>query len=168
MNGKYLPVVAAGLSLAACQHQPPAAPNRPAAPQISYADVPEPVGDRLLARREALCSLPLDEQGTTLRRLDQAKSGLSRPQQFERLLLASCRPDLTPGLLREALVGASAIPDLADSERRLIQMIKDFDLSYRQFEEKNAQLKSNLTKTINGIRDIENETDNLPHGKEQR
>ena len=47
-------------------------------------------------------------------------------------------------------------------------MIKDFDLGYRQFEEKNAQLKGNLTKTINGIRDIENETDNLPHGKEQR
>lgn len=162
-----LPVLCA--SLAACQHQPPA-PNtiQPAAMPVSCPAPPDAAGDRWLARREALCSLPADAQRVTLRSLSQSKVALSRTQQFELLLLASCRPNMTPGLLREALVGASALPDLADSERQLVEMIRDFDLGLRALEEQNSQLKSNLTKTIDGIRAIEAETDNLPHGKEPR
>jgi hypothetical protein len=170
MNVSYRDLVPAlCLSLAACQHQPPASPTvQPALTPASCPAPPEPAGDRWLARRESLCSLPMDAQRATLRGLGQSKAALSRTQRFEQLLLASCHPDMTPGLLREALVGTSALPDLADSERRLIEMIKDFDIGRRALEQKNEQLKSDLTKTIDGIRDIENETDNLPHDKEPR
>lgn len=169
MNGKLVGFAPAlCLSLAACQHLPASNPAPSATTPVSCPAPPEPMGDRWLARRDALCSLPAGEQRAALRRLGQSKAALSRTQQFEQLLLASCRPDMTPGLLREALAGTSALPDLVDSERRLIQMIKDFDLSHRALEQKNAQLKSDLTKTIDGIRDIEDETDNLPHGKESR
>lgn len=169
MNGKYLGLVPALCALlAACQHQPASNAGPPRAMPVSCPAPPEPMGDRWLARRDALCTLPADEQRAALRRLEQTQAALSRTQQFEQLLLASCRPDMTPGVLREALARTSALPDLADSERHLIQMINDFDLSQRALEQKNAQLKSNLTKTIDGIRDIEDQTDNLPQRKEPR
>jgi hypothetical protein len=169
MTVKYrlLPVLCA--SLAACQHQPPASNTiRPATTPVSCPAPPDAAGDRWLARRMALCSLPADAQRATLSSLGQSKTTLSRTQQFEQLLLASCRPDMTPGLLREALVGTSALPDLAASERQLIEMIRDFDRGHRALEQQNAYLKNNLTRTIDGIRAIEDDTDNLPHDKEPR
>jgi hypothetical protein len=68
---------------------------------------------------------------------------------------------LTPGLLRQALSDAENASTLAPEQRELLALISALDQSTRILETRNEQLKTELEKTINGIRDIEADMDDI-------
>lgn len=117
-------------------------------------------GDWLL-KRHSLCQLPITEQRVRLNTLTTNKETSSKSEKIERLLITTCKPDWTPGLLRQALNDLMAENSWADEELYLLQLIKDLDTSNRLLEDKNRQLKEDLESTIKGIRDIESDMDNL-------
>ncbi|MFZ5654191.1 MAG: hypothetical protein ACOY42_07325 [Pseudomonadota bacterium] len=108
-----------------------------------------------LAERERLCRLSPDAQKSEFKRLDGNGDAATRHARMAKMILASCQPALTPGLLRQSLGEASRIADLSAAERRLIDLIRAFDESNRILETRNQHLKSELEKTVDGIREIE-------------
>lgn len=156
------------LALQGCQHHPPAA-DRAQSRFGAATDCPavdKSTVEGWLRFRHTLCQLPMKEQRSRLKFLTQATQPLSNEEAVERLLLATCHPELTPGLLREALGSFSINDDMPDAERHLIQMVRDFESGSRALEERNRQLRKKMANTVDGIRDIEAEMDNLHQGKQ--
>lgn len=150
---KALPAVVFAALLAGCQtlgSDPSVEPE----PQPVNEDPPAEAATWLL-KRQQLCRLDTDERRLRLREL----TGDSDDHRRDQLLLASCEPERTPGLLREAL---QAIPEQTEpSLQALLEMIHDHSRSYRVLEEQNAQLTTQLERTIEGIRRIEADMDHL-------
>ncbi|MCK9469244.1 MAG: hypothetical protein M0Q49_07490 [Porticoccaceae bacterium] len=111
-----------------------------------------------LVERTELCQQSVPEQRA--RMMELTVGGKTPEDRMERLLLASCQPERTPGLLREALAQFDE-PPATESERALVSLLRDHARTYRLLEERNTQLAEQLETTINGIRDIENEVDAL-------
>ncbi|HLS99469.1 MAG: hypothetical protein WDA10_08925 [Porticoccaceae bacterium] len=152
---KPLLIALAGLLLAGCQSQPSSPVADAATPALASAlDA-----DHHLLARERLCALPRGEQ--RLRLMELSTPGRDRGERFSRLLLASCNPEATPGLLRQALGALGDGADFSPGERALVALIRDQARSYRVLEERNAELAARLAETIDGIRDIEADMDNL-------
>lgn len=117
-------------------------------------EAPQEVADWLL-KRQQWCELEAEERRLRLRE----PAGDSEEARLDRVLMASCEPERTPGLLREALV---AVPEQEDPAlQALLNMIHDHARSYRVLEEQNAQLAEQLENTIEGIRRIEADMDHL-------
>lgn len=87
---------------------------------------------------------------------------------LQKLALASCQPELTPGLLRQALNAVASTGALVEEQRQLIALITALDRSSRLLETRNEQLKAELERTINGIRDIEADIDGIRQNGEGR
>ena len=87
---------------------------------------------------------------------------------LQKLALASCQPELTPGLLRQALNAVASTGALVEEQRQLIALIAALDRSSRLLETRNEQLKAELERTINGIRDIEADIDGIRQNGEGR
>ena len=117
--------------------------------------------DRWLRERSAVCQLSTEEQKAELQRIEQIQGEHTLSDDLQRLALASCQPDLTPGLLRQALNAVASTEALAEEQRRLIALIAALDRSSRLLETRNEQLKAELERTINGIRDIETDIDDI-------
>lgn len=111
-----------------------------------------------LLQRSSLCELPVEERRLKLDALSTAGQSGNKTR-IERLLLASCQPDLTPGLLMEALNGLPDQHQWSPDEIAFIQSMKDMTRSYLILDNKNRELKLQLEKTIEGIRDIEADMD---------
>ncbi len=108
-----------------------------------------------------MCQLSTDERKASLQHLDQVQRERTLSDDLQKLALASCQPELTPGLLREAL-SAVASAEVPEGEwRQLIALIAALDRSSRILETRNEQLKAELERTINGIRDIETDIDDI-------
>lgn len=127
--------------------------------QVSEAEaaVVEPQQEvaQWLLQRQQWCQLEAEERRLRLRE----PVGDSEEASLGRVLLASCEPERTPGLLREAL---QAVPEQEDPAlQALLNMIRDHARSYRVLEEQNAQLAAQLESTIEGIRRIEADMDHL-------
>lgn len=116
-----------------------------------------PHRDWLLVRLE-ICRQSIPEQRA--RMMELTVETITAEERMERLLLATCHPESTPGLLREALAGFDSLA-ATESEQALVNLLRDHARSYRLLEEKNARLAAQLEATINGIRDIETEMDAL-------
>lgn len=139
--------------LAGCQAFEPGAPVEPV-PPVAREATPEDAAASWLLKRQQLCSLEADERRQRLR-----EAAGDDDARRDRLLLASCEPERTPGLLREALQG---VPEQTDPAlQALLEMIHDHARSYRVLEEQNAQLAAQLESTIEGIRRIEADMDHL-------
>ena len=145
--------------LAGCQ-----LPHDPVQPAVEVEISPQTPEDPdvvlWLESRKNLCALPEVEQRARIHQLANNTS-VTRNEAIEHILLATCQPDLTPGLLREAL---STLPDTSKwspAERAFVELIGNFTRSYRILEDKNRQLADQLEDTINGIRAIETELDNV-------
>lgn len=151
----------ASLLLTGCQSLlEDSAIHEEAAPvSISVQPAPESPSalDKWLLTRQRLCTMPSDEQRIQL----QALATVRGEQSIERVFLASCNPEQTPGLLREALSNLDPQDDWSSGQYALLAMIQDHARSYRILEEKNTQLAKQLETTINGIREIETDMDNL-------
>jgi hypothetical protein len=161
---RYLPfIMATYLAVQGCQSDifTSEPPPRPQVVQNTCDSAPPPDIEQQLAARHALCQLPIEEQRSQLKALAESSERKSGRNAFQRLLLASCHPDLMPGILREALSDINAAGSQTESELYLVQIVKDMDQSSRILEEKNRQLKSDLEKTIEGIRDIESDMGNM-------
>lgn len=153
-------IACAGLLLAGCQ-LPGSGPGADA-PPLSAPTAARDADHHLLVR-ERLCALPTGEQRLRLTAL--AAPGGDRDSRFRRVLLASCQPEATPGLLREALVALGDGEDFSPGERALVALIRDHARSYRVLEDKNGELAARLAETIDGIRAIEADMDNLTPGR---
>lgn len=155
-------IMVAYLSMQGCQSDIFASAPSTNTPIIQNACDNSPSGiEKQLATRHELCQLPIEEQRSQLKALTESSERKSGQNVFQRLLLASCHPDLTPGILREALSDFYATESQTKFEQYLVQIIKDMDQSNRVLEERNRQLKSELEKTIKGIRDIESDIGNM-------
>ena len=117
--------------------------------------------EQRLARRDTLCQLSELERRAQLRFLKEQRDESSA---MERLLLASCRPDQTPGLLYEALEALPTAAALSPADRTLVALIRDFSRSYRLLEANNQLLKERLEATIEGIQQIESDIDGMSGG----
>lgn len=117
--------------------------------------------DRWLRERAAVCQLSTEEQKAELQRIEQIQGGRTLSDDLQKLALASCQPELTPGLLRQALNAVAGTEALAEEQRLLIDLIAALDRSSRLLETRNEQLKAELERTINGIRDIEADIDGI-------
>lgn len=155
-----LPAALAAAFLTGCQLAPRQIPAQQT-PAVASAAKPLSEVDEWLLARQRLCGLPAVEQRAQL--LERAARDASSERKIERVLLASCHPDQTPGLLRQALNGLDANTQWSPGQRALLAMIHDHARSYRILEEKNTELATQLETTINGIRDIETDMDSLQH-----
>lgn len=144
------------LALVGCQVLPP----EEEVPVVDLLPPPKvmPSTRDWLEVRAVLCRQGVPEQRA--RMMELAVAGKSFEEQMERLLLASCQPERTPGLLREALAQVDE-RHASESELALISLLRDHARSYRVLEEKNKQLAEQLEATISGIREIETEVDAL-------
>lgn len=174
---KALTLPACALVLAACQHAGSHAggPGRTHPPDSAFAIDAEP--DSWLQVRSDLCRLPEPQQRARYDMLagDGASSAGSRMQQ---LLLATCAPDRTPGLLRETLAADSADASGDTGQQPLLELIRDFSASYQILENRIRELeqqvvtkdgelektRQELAATVDGIRQIESEIDDLQTG----
>ncbi len=119
--------------------------------------------DRWLRERHAECQLSTEQRKAKLQRLEQIQGERTLSDDLKKLALASCEPELTPGLLREALNAVASTEALAEEQRQLIALMAALDRSSRLLETRNEQLKAELERTINGIRDIEADIDDIHH-----
>ncbi len=108
-----------------------------------------------LEERDRLCRLSMDQQKLQFRQIEDGKNESIRENRMKRMLLSSCQPDRTPGLLRQSLDDVAKIDDLSPDERQLVELVRSFEQSNRILESRNQNLKSDLEETVNGIREIE-------------
>lgn len=120
---------------------------------------------RWLEERDRLCRLTMDEQKQKFKQIEEGGDKSTKESRMTRMLLSSCSPDMTPGLLRQALNDVSKIDDLSPDERRLIELVRSFEQSNRILESRNQSLKSDLEETVNGIREIEADIGGMDNGK---
>lgn len=117
--------------------------------------------DLWLRERSAECQLSTEERKAKLQRIEQIQGERTLSDDLQKLALASCQPELTPGLLREALHAVDSTEALAEGQRQLIALIAALDRSSRLLETRNEQLEAELERTIKGIRDIETDIDGI-------
>jgi hypothetical protein len=126
-----------------------------------HAPSAESAVDLWLRERSAGCRLSTEERKAKLQRIEQIQGERTLRDDLQKLALASCQPELTPGLLREALNAVASAEALAEGQRQLIALIAALDRSSRLLETRNEQLKAELERTIKGIRDIETDIDGI-------
>jgi len=146
--------------LGGCQHAPAPQPQTEQ-PVEEVVTVEPPAAEKWLENRLFLCQLSTAERREQLDQLAANAATADREAKFARLLLATCEPDLTPGLLREALSSVGDTQGWTAAEQALVQLVADLSRSYRILEEKNRQLADQLETTIRGIRAIETELDGM-------
>lgn len=158
--------------LQACLHGYPATQTQPKkADSVQQSTNPHcpPARDsnveQWLYNRHKLCQLPVEVQKSKSKQLRTSEAADVMANILEQLSLASCQPELTPGLLSQALNDISKATTLSANERYLVELINSFYHSNRILEVKNLQLKAELERTIKGIRDIEADIGNIkPNG----
>ncbi|WIO74087.1 hypothetical protein QP938_12395 [Porticoccaceae bacterium LTM1] len=126
----------------------------------------------LLMSRELLCALPEIQRSELIR---QHQNNANRDQLFERLLLATCEPDKTPGVLSNALIQLHASGDLTEAERAFLGLIAAQSRTYNHLFDNYQAVKQELEKTIRGIQQIESDmgqldkpTENEKHDSEEK
>lgn len=128
---------------------------RPIAADTHCTGSEAPVVEQWLWQRDHLCQLSAVERKAEFQRIEQIQGGRTLGDHLKKLALASCQPELTPGLLRQAMNDVSRTGTLAEEQRQLIALISALDQSNRILETKIQQLEAELERTISGIRDIE-------------
>ena len=137
--------------------------NEPDCPRPPATEHPGKSTEYWLEKRRELCGLPDIERRARLK--FYSDEGEKRQDaQLERLLLASCQPDQTPGLLYEALRDFPPETTETHPQSALIEVIRDFARSYRALETKTRNLEEKLESTIDGIQQIEAEMNGI-HSK---
>lgn len=116
-----------------------------------------------LEKRHKLCMLPVAELRVRYESLTETEN-IAKPkknEQMEKLLITTCNPNMTPGLLRNELSNIMSQRSWSDSEQHLLELIRDFNRSNTLLEEERRRLTKELESTINGIKDIESDIDNI-------
>lgn len=106
----------------------------------------------MLAYRSGVCALPEQQQASLLQefrveRSDRATLGI--------LMLASCSPDQTPGLLANHLVKAGAIEHAPPGLHELLALMGAQLRSYALVERRLRDTEHRLERMITGLREIE-------------
>lgn len=116
-----------------------------------------------LEKRHKLCVLPVTELRVRYEALTESIATPTKSEQIEKLLITTCYPDITPGLLRNELSSITSETSWSHSEKYLLELISDFNRSNTLLEEEKRRLTKQLESTINGIKDIESDIDNIDH-----
>ena len=110
--------------------------------------------ESLLAFREQVCQLS-EQERMALR--DQYRRAETDENVMSQLMLATCRPDQTPGLLANSLVLARNIEETPRGFDALLQLLSAESRSYALLEQRLRDTEQRLENTIEGIRAIEAE-----------
>lgn len=130
------------------------------APEEDYL----PVADWLV-QRQGICKQDWESIQTQLQRYQQSLTETHSPPdqntevaqayaQLKALMLATCRPARTPGLLNELLSSVTRY-DWPPEYSALFSLLEDEYSAYALLEEKYRQLEERHQKTIDGIGHIE-------------
>ncbi len=153
--------------LAGCESWQTKSPPSPLPPTNSQSEI-----SALLSARRQFCALPdLERAAQIVIRRDSAAEN----QLFELLLLASCDPARTPGVLRNTLEKLANHAQWTQEKQALFNLIqaqsKAYDLiegsyqnlkiEFKSLEAEHKKLQETLENTIKGIQQIESDMDTL-------
>lgn len=141
-------------------------------PVIKKAEVREGVlqprrsVNQLLLERLALCNTPPAEQDAALIRLltvkDRPSEGDVNEDKLDALMLASCRPARTPGVLNQLLADLTAVGTWPEEYAAFFDLMiagqrayASVEKVYVDLEKSYADLKQEHEKTIQGLSEIE-------------
>lgn len=162
MIGRWVLMLVAALS--ACSFYQPQAPERTLEPsaatpvETSRAPVvsgdPFPNLESLVVYRRNACSLPEVDRDDLLR---EYQANETRTGIMATLMLASCTPDKTPGLLANSLTAARELSKAPPGFEALLDLLSAQLRSYSLVEDRLRQTETRLERMISGIRKIESE-----------
>lgn len=110
--------------------------------------------ESLLAYRRGACALPEQEQELLFREFRAERSDSSN---LAILMLASCSPDQTPGLLADHLAKAGAMETGPSELQGLVELMSAQLRSYALVERRLRDTENRLERMITGLREIEAE-----------
>ena len=110
--------------------------------------------ERLLAYRRDACARPAQEQELLLR---ESRAERSDNSTLVILMLASCAPDKTPGLLANYLTKAGAMNHGPPGLEELVELMAAQLRSYILVERRLRETENRLERMITGLREIEAE-----------
>jgi hypothetical protein len=122
--------------------------------EAGHGEYPFPDLHSLLAYRRSACTLTDREQEGLLKELQVEDSDSS---VLAILMLASCAPDQTPGLLANYLVKARAIETGPPGFAEMVALVGAQLRSYSLVERRLREVEARLERMITGIREIEAE-----------
>lgn len=122
--------------------------------------------NQLLIERLALCSAPTDQQDAWLAQKLKAQSdpapGGVDENKLNALLLASCKPARTPGVLNQLLAELTAVGTWPEEYAAFFDLLiagqrayASVEKVYMDLEKAHADLKHEHEKTIQGLSEIE-------------
>lgn len=124
---------------------------------------PANTANALLGFRRVQCARPKEERDALIQDyLEQS----SRQAVMRTLMLASCAPDQTPGLLANALVQAREMEPHSKNVAALLDLLAAQAESYALLERRLNSTQEKLDDMIRGIRAIEAEMGEAPDGAE--
>lgn len=119
---------------------------------------PERTIHQLLVERLALCSSPEAEQETYLNRMSERESipvnGVDE-EKLNALLLASCKPARTPGVLNQLLADLTVSGTWPEEYAAFFDLLIAGQRAYATVEKVYLDLKTEHEKTIQGLSEIE-------------
>lgn len=125
--------------------------------------VPRSEAQALLGYRRVQCARPKEERDALLQGyLEQS----SKQAVMRTLMLASCAPDQTPGLLANALVKARNMEPHPEDVAALLDLLAAQAESYALLERRLNSTQKKLDDMIQGIRAIEAEMGETSNGME--
>lgn len=130
------------------------AERSPMVERTETASEPFPNVERLLTYRRDACALPAQEQELLLR---ESRSERSDNSTLAILMLASCAPDQTPGLLANYLTKAGAVSHGPPGLEELVELMAAQLRSYILVERRLRETENRLERMITGLREIEAE-----------
>lgn len=119
--------------------------------------------ESLLVYRERACQLAEDSREQLLRGYQELETPTA---VMATLMLASCAPDKTPGLLANSLVAARELDNATPGFKGLLNLLEAQLRSYSLIETELKKTRGRLEEMINGLRQIEAEMGQDARGQE--
>lgn len=137
--------------LVSCKHWSTEKPVMVSPPPTEQSEI-----SKLLSSRQRFCGMPELERAA---QIAARRNSAAENTQFELLLLASCNPALTPGLLRNTLKKLANHADWTLEKQALYNLILDHSRAYDFLENEYRNLQQELDDAIKGIQQIERDMD---------
>lgn len=109
-----------------------------------------------LSQRHAICT-GLETATEAMVPVATISAGQSLEEQLDVLLVSSCRPASTPGILSEALHSLSRAGSWPEEYMALFDMLNSSHKAYSAVEKLYRELKMEHEKTIQGLSEIEDD-----------
>ena len=151
MNAIKLVVILSVLVLVACQSHRNNGENRFATP-LMQSEQSLPTISEVLLYRKQVCQSDKDKQEQWLQQYRAVEKSWV---DLERLILASCRPDMTPGVLKNQLVKLKKQNNWPEDYKALFALMSAQINALNNSVEQKQQTIDQLNKTIEALTRIE-------------